>query len=70
MQQRYSRWIKKERKEKLKDDKGRREIDEECKNEKSCWKKIFEKESKIWYNNIRNRRRERLECKNFYKTSY
>ena len=37
---------------KWKNDKCWREVDEECKNEKSCWERIFKEERKFWYNDI------------------
>ena len=55
---------------KWKDDKCWWEVDEKRKNKKNCWKKILEEEREFWYNDVRNCRREELECRTFYKISH
>ena len=55
------------KKKEWENDKCRREVDEECKNEKNCQKKIFERERKFWYDDVRGRQREEFEGTNFYK---
>ena len=60
------RWEKKE----WENDKCQRGIDEERKDEKSCWKEIFEEEKELWYDNVRSRQRKGFKCTNFYEISH
>ena len=52
---------------KWKHDKCRREVEERCKHEKKYWRMSFKEKKELWYNNIRNYKREKFECRNFYK---
>ena len=62
-------WRKEKRKE-WKNDKCRREVDEKRENEKDCEKEILEKEKESRYDDVRDRRREELECNDFHKVSH
>ena len=52
------------------DDKCRREVDEEREDEENYKKKVFEEGKESRYDNVRDRRREELECSDFHKISY
>ena len=63
------KWRKEKRKE-WENNKCRREVNEERENERNCEKEILEREREFRYNDVRNRQREELECKNFHEVSH
>ena len=58
------------KKKKWKNDKCRREVGGERENEKNYKERIFGKEKESRYDDVRNRRREELECRNFHEVSH
>ena len=62
--------MKKKRRKKWENDKCRREVGEERKNKESYEKEILKKERKFWYDDVRDRRREEPECRNFHEISH
>ena len=58
------------KKKEQKNDKCRREVDEERKNEENCKRKILEEEKEFRYDDVRDRRREELECSDFHDVLY